>query len=428
MERIYIALLVMSAVTTALYLLLKLCGKWTRRYFTGSWHYYSYSLLYTFFLIPYFTLLSLFNIDFAKAIPGLIEARSVGELTFSPVSQAKSGDGASRVISFLLDGLPYLLLTGTVVFIAVIVLQNIRLHRRVFRICELADDPDIIQEFAACRKELGIARDIPVYLSPYVSTPFLYGMVKPRIVLPAAMEFTPAEYRQVFLHELTHYQRHDVWIKSLFLVVNAMHWFNPFAYIARRDIDRYCELACDEKLIQSMDQDERKRYCKLLLTVLWNVADQRVSLYSAFSSERKYLERRIHMILKNEGSKKTKRIRTLAIVMTLSVALIGTAAAYAGSSAVPQQQSFQDEIRTPRSDHNDPNYLKEGGRNIHLLDLTDGTIESYDQDGNKTVKRPQDLTNEELSEEVERLRRSDIPVPQPYLDILNKADPAKLGE
>lgn len=80
-----------------------------------------------------------------------------------------------------------------------------------------------------------------------------------------------------------------------------------------------------------MNSTERRRYCKLLLNVLWNVADQKVKLYSAFSDKRNDLERRIRMILKHDGSKKKKSVRMLAVTMTLSMALIGTGAVYAGS-------------------------------------------------------------------------------------------------
>jgi uncharacterized membrane protein len=119
------------------------------------------------------------------------------------------------------------------------------------------------------------------------------------------------------------------------LLINAIHWFNPLAYMARRDLDRFCEWACDENVVKSMDAQERRRYCGLILHVLWIAADRQAKLYSAFSDHRKYLERRIEMILKNDGSKKKKPVRMLAVAMTLAMAFIGTAAAYAGNAAQP---------------------------------------------------------------------------------------------
>jgi uncharacterized membrane protein len=77
----------------------------------------------------------------------------------------------------------------------------------------------------------------------------------------------------------------------------------------------------------------RQRYCGLILHVLWIAADQQAKLYSAFSAHRKHLERRIEMILKNDGSKKKNSVRMLAAAVTLALVFVGTTAAYAGNAA-----------------------------------------------------------------------------------------------
>ncbi|MFP3467973.1 M56 family metallopeptidase, partial [Leifsonia sp. SIMBA_070] len=76
------------------------------------------------------------------------------------------------------------------IFLAVITFQNNAFHRRISQLCEQADDPIIMNELAVCQQKLGMKKEIPVYLSPYSSTPFLYGVGKPRIVLPATMDFS----------------------------------------------------------------------------------------------------------------------------------------------------------------------------------------------------------------------------------------------
>ncbi|MDU5145417.1 MAG: M56 family metallopeptidase [Paenibacillus dendritiformis] len=343
----YYHLLLMSAAASVLYLVLKLLSKWTQKHFTATWHYYTNVLIYTLFIIPYFKLLFVLNLKIPGAVPIKLEAHSIAApiqkiiqesslpIIIQDGSRYMATDQASHEASYpvlnLLPFIPYVLGVGTIVFLAVTIIQNVKIHRRIFSLCEETYDPDVLRELSTSKRKLGITRETPVYLSPYISTPFLYGMFKPRIVLPAAMEFTSEEYAQVFLHELTHYKRRDIWVKCLLIGINALHWFNPVAYMARRDIDRYCELSCDEQIVQTMNSTERRRYCELLLNVLWNVADQKVKLYSAFSDKRNYLERRISMILKHDGSKKKKSVRMLAVTMTLSMALIGTGAVYAGS-------------------------------------------------------------------------------------------------
>ncbi len=242
---------------------------------------------------------------------------------------ATNGIGILQEESYsYLELLPYLLMAGTLIFLAVTFVQNYKLTHCIFRMCKLTDDIHVLEAFSKCKKEMDITQEIPVYISPGVSTPFLSGIFKPRVILPD-IEFHSEELQCVFLHELTHWKRHDVWLKCLMLLINAIHWFNPLVYMARRDIDRFCELSCDESVVKPMNNLERRRYCELMLNVLWNVADQRVKLFSAFSDKRKHLERRVSMILKNKDSNGKKWIRTFSIVITLAIVLVGTVTAYA---------------------------------------------------------------------------------------------------
>jgi len=339
---IYEQLFIMSVVAAGLYLTLKLLNAVTLRYFTAAWHYYTNIAMYMFFLLPYYKLVSLFNLNFkqtAENVFGLTSTTGFNLLvTVNPAVNdiAVLREEAYSAKSFYFDLLPYIFMVGTIIFIAVILIQNHNLHRRILRTCRPNADEQTLAMFFKCKQEMGITKEIPVYHSSCIITPFLYGIFYPRIVLPD-IELTTEELQCVFLHELTHWKRHDPWVKFLMLFINTIHWFNPLAYVARRDIDRFCELSCDESVIKSMNHQERRRYCELILSVLWNVADQNAQLFSSFSNKRKHLERRVNMILKNEGSKSKKWVRVFAIAMTLAIALMGMGAtAYALSKKLPQ--------------------------------------------------------------------------------------------
>ncbi|MWC27583.1 M56 family metallopeptidase [Paenibacillus sp. MMS18-CY102] len=339
---LYYSLLLMSAVASMLHVGLWLLEKWTRTYFSAKWHYVSYILVYTFFIFPYFKVLTFINDRFSiqsesDSIMVPIQA-AVQETTevsnLHMVEDINQGINQSTYVLqtdwHILNVIPYLLLTGTIIFLIVAFIRNIRIHHRITSVCEPVSDLDIILGLEASKQKLGIKKNVAIYFAPFVSSPFLYGVIRPRIVLPAGIEFTSDEYRQIFLHELIHYKRHDIWLKLFLIAVNSLHWFNPLAYKARRDIDRYCELSCDEHLVRSMNLMERKRYCELLLSVLWNATDQKSQVYTAFSDKRIFLEGRINMILKNKGTKR-KSIKILSGVVTLFLILGGSAAVYAGS-------------------------------------------------------------------------------------------------
>jgi beta-lactamase regulating signal transducer with metallopeptidase domain len=324
---IYSHIFMMSIAATGLYLLLKLSGPLTLKHFTASWHYYTGITMYLFFLIPFYKLVSLAHSSFKQAdgsIPGVISTIELNQSAVTnPIVSAISviPQKIYSVTSYL-DFLPYIFIAGTIIFITVVFIQSYTLNRRIFRECRLTADKQTLEIFSKCRQEMGISGEIPVYTSSYTGSPFLCGLFKPRIVLPE-IKLSPRELRCVFLHELTHYKRRDTVLKCLLLLINAIQWFNPFAYIARHNIDRMCELSCDESIVKSMNDRERRQYCKLTLDILWNLADHKVKLVSAFSDKRKDTERRINMIL-NKGSKGKTWVRLLAATLTLALALAGS--------------------------------------------------------------------------------------------------------
>ena len=250
---LYNQLFVMSIVAGGLYLILKLFSAVTLKYFKASWHYYTYTAAYMFLLLPYHKLVSLldFNqkVNNGLSLPGL--SSTVSLPSSSNVDFTAVEDKAERILTLNLDFLPYLLMVGTLAFLIVILIQNVRLYHRIFSVCHLTDRVQHQSILTKCKQEMGISSCVLVYISPYVSTPFLYGVFKPRIVLPE-IEFTEEELQHIFRHELTHWKRHDAWLKCLMLLTNAIHWFNPLAYIARYDIDRFCELSCDESVVSEI--------------------------------------------------------------------------------------------------------------------------------------------------------------------------------
>lgn len=336
LNEIYHQLMIMSAVASGLYLILKLLSILTLRYFSASWHYYTNIMIYSFFLIPYHKLFLWFSLHFKYPLDHRLTLSPITSLSrlnpFGSVDDIPFIDRTAMIPSIILDFLPYLMILGIVIFITVILIQNYRLNRRILESCRLTDNRQILEVFATCKQKMGISKKIPVYISLYPSTPFLYGIFKPRVVLPD-IHFTQEELQHIFIHELTHWKRHDTWLKLLMVFVHALHWFNPFAYMARRDIDHYSELSCDERVVKSMNHQERKQYCELMLGVLWNVTDYKVKLFSAFSDKRN-LERRINMVLKNKDPMQKKRMNIFAGIISLLIMILGTVTAYAASNTI----------------------------------------------------------------------------------------------
>lgn len=103
-----------------------------------------------------------------------------------------------------------------------------------------------------------------IWVCDAVSSPFILGIIRPRIYLSSSMEAEAADY--VIAHEMAHLKRRDYWWKPLGYVLLAVYWFNPLCWLAYILFCRDIEFACDEKAIKDMDMRERKAYSGALLS------------------------------------------------------------------------------------------------------------------------------------------------------------------
>ena len=102
-----------------------------------------------------------------------------------------------------------------------------------------------------------------IYLCDAISSPFILGVVKPRIYLPSGLD--EVERQNVLSHERAHLTRRDHWWKPLGFALLAVYWFNPLLWLAYALLCRDIELACDERVIRTMDESAVKTYSTVLL-------------------------------------------------------------------------------------------------------------------------------------------------------------------
>ena len=102
-----------------------------------------------------------------------------------------------------------------------------------------------------------------IYLCDAISSPFILGVVKPRIYLPSTLD--EVQRQNVLAHERAHLARRDHWWKPLGFALLAAYWFNPVLWLAYTLLCRDIELACDERVIRTMDESAVKTYSTVLL-------------------------------------------------------------------------------------------------------------------------------------------------------------------
>jgi beta-lactamase regulating signal transducer with metallopeptidase domain len=111
--------------------------------------------------------------------------------------------------------------------------------------------------------ETGAALPDNVWLCDAVRSPFILGIVRPKIYLPSGI--TREQMLCILAHEQAHVERLDHCLKPFGWLLLSVYWFHPLVWIAYMLFCRDLELACDEKVVGGMDLDGRKAYSHALL-------------------------------------------------------------------------------------------------------------------------------------------------------------------
>ncbi len=102
-----------------------------------------------------------------------------------------------------------------------------------------------------------------VYRSDKIKVPAVYGMIRPRIILPHA--YAEDELHFILLHERAHIRRGDNLFRMAALIVVCFHWFNPLAWLFLKLLYADIELACDESVLSHCNAEDKKNYARSLL-------------------------------------------------------------------------------------------------------------------------------------------------------------------
>ena len=115
-----------------------------------------------------------------------------------------------------------------------------------------------------CRKvDTAVRYKGNIFQSENVSSPFVLGIIKPRIYLPFNMNGQDLEH--VVAHEQAHIRRKDHWWKPLGFLLLTIHWFNPLMWLAYVLLCRDIEFSCDEKVIKELGNEQRADYMQALV-------------------------------------------------------------------------------------------------------------------------------------------------------------------
>lgn len=166
-------------------------------------------------------------------------------------------------------------LAGIVVFAAWTIISHMRFLRYLRRWRRPVQEPETIRLYNQLGDQLKLRYRPSLYTCDGLHAPMLAGLIHPVLLLPEGMlDGNAAKY--ALLHELTHYKRRDIWLKTLALVVNIIHWFNPFMWYMVRLVERDTELACDEAALRRLPPEDHAAYGRTILSVVERLKSNRM--------------------------------------------------------------------------------------------------------------------------------------------------------
>lgn len=194
------------------------------------------------------------------------------------------------------------------------------------------ENSEAAKQLVLMKKALGMQNNVQLAYSSAIRSPILVGLWKPTIYLPIENTVN-VDMGMVIHHELTHLKRNDLWVKALALAASALHWFNPFVHLLRKDIYTWSELSCDEEVVKRMSYAERKRYGEMILNVMIGSRGMPIRFCATLSGDGKKLKRRLNMMLNvKKLKKKTIVSSTVALII---VGTIGLSSAVWASKNTP---------------------------------------------------------------------------------------------
>lgn len=187
--------------------------------------------------------------------------------------------------------------------------------------------------FESCRERMLIGRDVGLRVSSVVPSPAVYGFFRPIVLVPERMicdDFETKELEAIFIHELVHVQRCDLWVKLLQTILQVVYFYNPLLWLANATIRRVRELAVDEAVLVILGKSTSEVYPRTLVKIAGWVLDQPVHglrLIGVMESNHLLTERINLMLHKPIPNSKKVGIIGLGILFVLGVFLLPMARA-----------------------------------------------------------------------------------------------------
>jgi TonB family protein len=292
--------------------------------------------------------LSLWNLLPQKAYEATRASSGEGSgATTLPVVEKRMSDTRGTVVpptqtqsisQIIWESSPFIWLGGMLIMLGGIIIKNLRLWLLVRKLRQATHQP-LLELLEDCKQTMRVRTIVGLVLTGRVQSPALFGFLRPRILIPERLagQIPLEELRCVFLHELAHLKRGDIWLGWLTAVLQALHWFNPLIWwaFARMRDDR--EAAADALALQRMQNGDSACYADTIVNLLESFAlHPRLPIIAGIVENKIQIKRRLTMIMRFKPPRRLEALVAGALMAILAMATLTEAQ----NSAVPAQKQI----------------------------------------------------------------------------------------
>lgn len=224
---------------------------------------------------------------------------------------------------------------GMVLFLLFHLVQYGRMQWYLHKGREKITDPALLESYQQLHKEMPIlVRKPRIYCHRGLPSSICLGLFRKTIYVDT-QDRDLEEMKWVLRHELYHCDNGDMLGRWVFLVVQAMHWFNPLMYWLIDQLEWSTELECDAKVVDGADLQARKAYSMAILNSIREGNRKRSRLSTAFVENRKTLEKRLEAIVDMQQKKPGR------IMFFLITGMVIFCFTFVGCTPVESQQTTE---------------------------------------------------------------------------------------
>lgn len=326
----------------------------------ARWHYLLWVILLIKLVFPFGpeSTLSIFNvvpeIPVIEPPPAIVAPQNPAPIPVGPISPSPPNIDTQAPASLSpMEIAAFIWINGAVIMAGWLLGSLVFFGVRLKKTAE-APPPRIPAIVDRAKARMDIKREIGVHVSGIVATPSLFGLLKPSILLPAALgNLSDKDLEYVILHELAHLKRRDILVNYLLLFIQTLHWYNPVIWYLFRCVRRDMEAATDEAVLAIIETSEHKQYGMTLIKILASFSEPRLAAKLLCMADNKSdIVRRIKMI-KMAGFFRKRRKLAFALGALCIVLLSGVLLTSGISGSAPAELIF-DQVAVLIPDENQP--------------------------------------------------------------------------